>query len=115
MPRVKRGLHHSQRRHNILQKAKGFEGKRKTHIKLAKTAITKAGAYAYADRRKKKRTTRANWNVNVNAAARLNDISYSKLMGALKKKNIDLNRKVLAQIAANLPTVFTEIVKLAKS
>jgi len=115
MPRVKRGLHHSKRRRNILQKAKGFEGKRRGHLKLAKTAVTKAGSYAYADRRKKKRTMRANWNVNVNAAARLNNTTYSKLIGALKKKNIELDRKVLSQMAANLPNVFAEIVKFANS
>lgn len=114
MPRVKRGLHHSKRRRNILKKAKGFEGKRKSHIKLAKIAVTKAGAYAYADRRKKKRINRGLWQVNINAGARINGLSYSKFMGALKAKQIKLDRKILAQIAASYPQVFAKIVETAK-
>ncbi len=114
MPRVKRGLQHNKRRANILKKAKGFEGKRKSHIKLAKTAVTKAGAYAYADRRKKKRTMRGNWQVNINAAVREHGLSYSKFMAGLKAKNIDLNRKVLAEMASKYPQIFAELVKALK-
>lgn len=114
MPRVKRGLHHSKRRRNILKKVKGFEGGRKSLLKLAKVAATKAGAYAYADRRKKKRTMRGNWQVNINAAAREHGLSYSKFMGALKRKNIALDRKVLAQAATNHPQIFAQIVAAVK-
>lgn len=114
MPRVKRGVGHSHRRKNLLKKAKGFEGKRKSHIKLAQTAVTKAGAYAYADRRKKKRTMRGLWQVNINAAVRAEGMSYSRFMDALKKKDISLNRKVLAELAHQNPEIFTAIVKAVK-
>lgn len=114
MPRVKRGLHHSKRRRNILKKVKGFEGGRKSLLKLAKVAATKAGAYAYADRRKKKRTMRGLWQVNINAAAREHGLSYSKFMGALKNKNIALDRKILAQVAADHPLIFAQIVAAIK-
>lgn len=114
MPRVKRGLHHSKRRRNILKKVKGFEGGRKSLIKLAKIAATKAGAYAYADRRKKKRTMRGLWQVNINAAVREHGLSYSRFMDALKKKNINLNRKILADIASDHPAIFSKIVETVK-
>lgn len=114
MPRVKRGLHHSKRRRNILKKAKGFEGKRKSHIKMAKTAVTKAGAYAYADRRKKKRTMRGLWQVNINAAVRPQGLSYSRFMAALKAKDIKLDRKILAGLAAQQPEIFAKIVATVK-
>lgn len=114
MPRVKRGLHHLKRRKNILKHTKGFEGGRKSLLKLAKTARTKAGAYAYKDRKIKKRLNRGNWNVNVNSGARLNGTTFSKLMGGLKAKKIALNRKVLAQIAAEYPEVFKKLVEAVK-
>ena len=114
MSRVKRGVHHSKRRRGILEKVKGFEGGRKSLMKLAKTAATKAGGYAYRDRRVKKRTTRALWQVNINAAVRAFDTSYSVFMGQLKKANILLNRKMLATIADERPEVFKAIIKAAK-
>lgn len=86
---------------------------RKSKITLAKTAATKAGANAYRDRKLKKRDNRALMQVRINAGARLNGMSYSKLMGGLKKKGIALDRKVLSELAAKHPTVFAELVKLA--
>ena len=114
MPRIKRGLHHSTRRRNILKKVKGFERGRKSLLKLAKTAATKAGAHAYRDRRLKKRTNRAVWQVRVNAAVRPLDFSYSQFMGALKKAGIGLNRKVLSEVAALYPEVFKALVVAIK-
>lgn len=114
MPRVKRGLHHSKRRRGILKKVKGFQGGRKKLIKLAKTAATKAGSYAYKDRRVKKRTARALWNTKINAALEPMGLSYSKFIGKLKAKNIALDRKVLSTIAAQYPEVFKAIVNSVK-
>jgi large subunit ribosomal protein L20 len=114
MARVKRGVMHVKRRRGIMQKAKGFEAGRKNLIKLAKVAITKAGAYAYKDRKIKKRLNRANWQVRINAALQPLGFSYSKFMGALKKEKIDLNRKMLAEIAAEYPEVFKKIVETSK-
>ncbi len=114
MPRVKRGVGHVKKRRNLHKRVKGFEGGRKNLIKVAKTADTKAGAYAYADRRKKKRTMRGLWQVRINAAVRKFDLSYSKFMGGLKKKNIELDRKVLSEIAAKEPQVFAKIVEAVK-
>ena len=114
MPRVKRGVGHVKRRRSLHKRVKGFEGGRKNLIKVAKTADTKAGAYAYVDRRKKKRTMRGLWQVRINAAVRNFGLSYSQFMGGLKKKNIALDRKVLSEIAAQEPTVFAKIVEAVK-
>jgi len=111
MPRVKRGTMHTKRRRNILAKAKGFKWGRKNLIKIAKTAVTKAGAHAYRDRRVKKRNARALWQIKINAAARANGTIYSKLMYGLSKNKIELDRKVLADIAEHHPEVFSKIVK----
>jgi large subunit ribosomal protein L20 len=111
MPRVKRGTTHTKRRRNILVKAKGFKWGRKKLIKIAKTAVTKAGAHAYRDRRVKKRTARALWQIKINAGARANGTIYSKLIDALTKGKIELDRKVLADIAEHNPEIFTKIVK----
>jgi large subunit ribosomal protein L20 len=111
MPRVKRGTQHTKRRRNILKKAKGFKWGRKSKIKLAKTAITKAGAHAYRDRRVKKRVSRALWQIKINAAARENNTTYSKLSGALKEAKVDIDRKILADMAEKNPAIFSEIVK----
>jgi len=113
MPRVKRGTTHVKNRRNILQKAKGFKWGRKKLIKIAKTAVTKAGSHAYRDRRVKKRTARALWQVKINAAARENKTSYSRLLGTLSKQKIEIDRKVLADIAEHEPKVFAKIVKQA--
>lgn len=113
MPRVKRGTHHAKRRRNILRKTKGFKWGRKSKIKLAKTAATKAGAHAYRDRRVKKRTARALWQAQINAGARLNNASYSRFADGLKKNNIEIDRKILADLAQNHPNIFAAIVKEA--
>ena len=114
MPRVKRGVIHAKNRKNILKEAKGFKWGRKKLIKLAKTATTKAGAYAFRDRRAKKRTTRALWQVQLNAAVREHGMSYSKFIGGLKKAKIELDRKVLAELARKEPKVFAKIVEKVK-
>ncbi len=113
MPRVKRGTHRTKRRSNILARTKGMMWGRKSKITLAKTAAKKAGANAYRDRKLKKRDNRGLQQVRINAAARLNGTTYSKLISGLKKKQIVLDRKVLAEIASKHPEVFAEIVKAA--
>lgn len=115
MPRVKRGVMHSKRRKNLLKTTKGFQRGRKKLIKLATTAAMKAGANAYKDRKIKKRTTRALWQIQLNAAVREFDLSYSKFIGALKKANIELDRKVLAELAKKEPKTFAKIVEKAKA
>jgi len=110
MPRVKRGTMHSKRRRNVLKKTKGFKWGRKNLIKQAKTAVTKAGAHALRDRRVKKRTSRTLWQIKINAAARLNGTTYSKLINGLKKRNIEIDRKILADMAEKEPKVFAKIV-----
>lgn len=114
MPRVKRGTQHVKRRRNILKLAKGFKWGRKKLIKLAKTAITKAGAHRYRDRRLKKRSMRRLWNIRINAGVREHGLSYSKFIGALKKHNIELDRKVLSELAMDNPSIFEKIVETAK-
>ncbi|PIP60908.1 50S ribosomal protein L20 [Candidatus Uhrbacteria bacterium CG22_combo_CG10-13_8_21_14_all_47_17] len=111
MPRVKRGTQHVKRRKNILARTKGMMWGRKNRIKLAKTAATKAGAHAYVGRKLKKRFNRGIQQIRINAAARINGTTYSKLMGDLKKRGIDLDRKVLAEIAVKHPEVFAKLVK----
>jgi large subunit ribosomal protein L20 len=111
MPRVKRGTQHIKRRKNILARTKGMMWGRKSKLKLAKIAATKAGLQAYVGRKLKKRNNRALQQVRINAAARLNNTTFSKLMGDLKKRKIVLDRKVLAELAADYPEVFKKIVK----
>lgn len=104
---------HAKRRKNILKRAKGFMWGRKNRIKLAKTAVVKAGTYAYRDRQKRKSEFRELWQVRLNAAVRPYGISYSRFIDALKKKNIDLDRKVLANLASDHPAIFKAVVKEA--
>ncbi|MEO5927240.1 MAG: 50S ribosomal protein L20 [Patescibacteria group bacterium] len=111
MARVKRGMHHIKRRKNILKRTKGMMWGRKSKITLAKVAMTKAGVNAYRDRKLKKRDNRALNQIRINAAVREMGMSYSKVIGALKAKKIELDRKVLAQLAATYPEVFAKIVK----
>lgn len=113
--RVKRGIIHRKHKRNILQHAKGFRWRRKSSIKLGKVAVTKKFWHAYKHRRTKKRDMRGLWQVRINAAAREQGVSYSKLIPLLKAKKIELDRKILAELAAEHPQVFTEIMKLAKS
>ncbi len=111
MPRVKRGLVRARKRARILKKTKGMMWGRKSKIKLAKTAATKAGAYAYRDRRTKKRDMRSLWLLRMNAGLRELGLSYSKFAGMLKKAKIGLDRKVLADLAANHPHIFKAVVE----
>ena len=101
-------------RKNLLKQVKGYRWGRKSKIKLARVAMLKAGVYAYRDRRTKKRLARQLWQVKINAASRDNGLSYSKLSGALKKAKIDLDRKILADLAENHPAVFAKIVEAVK-
>jgi len=111
MTRVKRGVTANKRRKKVLSQTKGFRFGRANKEREAKTALLHAGAYAFAHRRDKKNDMRALWNVKINAAAREDGISYSKLIGALKKKNIMIDRKILALIAETNPESFKRITK----
>ncbi len=111
MPRVKRGKTANKRRRNLLKEAKGFRWGRSTKYKEAKQALFKAWSYAYRDRRTKKREMRRLWNVKINAACRKNGTTYSKLIEAMKKKEIALDRKVLSQIAVSHPDIFSKVVE----
>jgi large subunit ribosomal protein L20 len=102
---------HSKRRRNILKTTKGFERGPKKLIKLAKTAAMKAGANAFRDRRAKKRTARALWLVQLNAAVREHGLTYSKFINGLKTANIELDRKVLSDLARKEPKAFAKIVE----
>ncbi|PKM91631.1 50S ribosomal protein L20 [Candidatus Falkowbacteria bacterium HGW-Falkowbacteria-1] len=111
MPRVKRGVMHSKRRKKLLKQVKGYKWGRKNLIKLAQTAQTKAGAHAFMDRRKKKRTNRALWQIKINAFVREFGLSYSRFMDGLKKNNIEIDRKILADLAVNNKKVLSKIVE----
>jgi large subunit ribosomal protein L20 len=114
MPRVKRGKTALRRRKKFLKEAKGYYGARSKTYRKARETLLRAWAYAYRDRKTKKRTMRGLWIVRINAAARLADLSYSELMGGLKKAGIDLDRKVLADMAVHDPVGFRRIADLAK-
>jgi len=113
MPKANNAVASRARRKRILNKAKGFWGSRGNVLTVVKHAVDKAEQYAYRDRRVKKRNFRALWIMRINAAARQNGTSYSRLMDALHKKNIDINRKALAEIAVKDPAAFTHIVRTA--
>ena len=115
MARVKRGVQSKKRHKKILKQAKGYRGARSRTFKVAKQAVQRAGQYAYRDRRVKKRTFRSLWIIRINAAARENGLSYSKFIAGLKKANIDLDRKTLAEIAVNDKEAFSLIAEQAKS
>jgi large subunit ribosomal protein L20 len=114
MPRSVNSVASRQKRKKILKQAKGYFGRRKNVWTVAKNAVEKGLTYAYRDRKNKKRTFRALWITRINAGARLHGLSYSELMGKLKSNNIDLNRKVLADMAMNNPDAFAEIVNKVK-
>lgn len=114
MPRVKRGKSHVKRRKNLLAQTRGYRWRRKSSIKEAKTAIRKAGQHAFAARRTKKQVNRQLWQVKINAACRQNDISYSKFINSLKKAKIELDRKVLAELAVKNPVAFAKVVAQVK-
>jgi large subunit ribosomal protein L20 len=113
MPRVTRGFKARRRRNKILKLAKGYYGARSRLYRSATEAVDRALSYAYRDRRAKKRDFRRLWIVRINAAAKLVGTSYSRLMGGLKKANVDLDRKALANMAILDPQAFSEVARLA--
>ncbi len=114
MSRVKRGVMHSKRRRNLLKRTKGFKWGHKNLIKRAKVASLRAGVYAYRDRRTKKRDFRKLWTMQINAAVRAHGLSYSKFIDKLKKANVELDRKVLSQLAREYPKVFDAVMEKVK-
>ena len=114
MARVKRGVVAKARHKKILRQAKGYYGARSRTYKVAKQAVIKAGQYAYRDRRQRKRQFRALWIARINAAARLHGLSYSRLVNGLKRADIQVDRKVLADIAVQDPQAFGAIAKAAR-
>jgi len=115
MTRVKRGKTAHKKREKILKYTKGFSWGRKSKERAAKEALLHAWSNAFRGRKEKKRTYRQLWNVKINAAARTNGISYSKLINILKKNNIEIDRKILADLAQNEPKVFAKILETASS
>ena len=113
MARVTRGFKARRRRNKVLKLAKGFRGGRHRLYKTATEAVDRALSYAYRDRRNKKRDFRRLWITRISAAAKQNGTSYSKLMGGLKKANVELDRKVLSNMAILDPNAFSQVVKLA--
>jgi large subunit ribosomal protein L20 len=114
MPRVKRGVQARARHKKVLDKAKGYYGARSRVYRVATQAVTKAGQYAYRDRKVKKRTFRSLWIVRINAAARECGMSYSRLVDGLNKANVDIDRKVLADLAVHDMVAFGQIADKAK-
>ena len=114
MARVKRGVTAKARHKKVLSKAKGYYGARSKLYKTAKQAVTKAGQYAYRDRRQRKRQFRSLWITRINAASRANGLNYSRLIAGLKKANVELDRRVLADIAVHDKAAFAAIVEKAK-
>lgn len=115
MPRVKRGVTAHARHKKILKLAKGYRGRRKNVYRVAKQAVMKAGQYAYRDRRQRKRQFRALWIARINAAARECGLSYSVFMNGLKKAGVELDRKVLADLAVFDKLAFQKITEQAKA
>ena len=114
MTRVKGGTIHRARRSKVLDQAKGYFGSKHRLYKTAHEQVMHSGKYAFRDRRQKKRDFRKLWITRINAACRMNDISYSKFMFGLKQANVNVNRKMLSELAINDPAAFTDLVKLAK-
>jgi large subunit ribosomal protein L20 len=115
MPRVKRGVTARARHKKVLSQAAGYRGRRNAVYRIAKEAVMKAGQYAYRDRRKKKSVFRALWIARINAAVREMGMSYSVFMNGLKKASIDIDRKVLADLAVHDKAAFTKIAEQAKA
>jgi large subunit ribosomal protein L20 len=115
MPRVKRGVTARARHKKVFKQTKGFRGRRKNVYRVAKQALMKAGQYAYRDRRNKKRTFRALWIARINAAVRSHGMTYSVFMNGLKKANIEIDRKVLADIAVMDKAAFAKIAGQVKA
>lgn len=115
MTRIKRGVMANKRRKKVLKKAKGYLNARSKKYKAAKEALMKAGTYAYRDRKAKKRTMRALWQIRINAKVREYGLSYSKFIHALKLTRVEIDRKVLSELAVDNPEVFAKIVEKAKT
>jgi len=115
MPRVSHAVATKKRKKKVLKQSKGYWGARSRLFRTAREAVDRAQAYAYRDRRQRKRDFRRLWIAKVNAAARLNGVSYSKLMGLLKKADVRLNRKMLAQLAVSDPVSLSAVVEAAQS
>jgi len=115
MARVKRGVTAKARHRKVLSKAKGYYGARRKVFRVAKQAVIKAGQYAYRDRRQRKRQFRALWIARINAAARANGLSYSRLINGLKRAEIEIDRKLLADIAVHDSEAFTALADAAKA
>lgn len=115
MPRVKRGVTAHARHKKVIDQAKGYQGRRKNVYRVAVQAVTKAGQYAYRDRRQKKRVFRSLWIARINAGARECGLSYSRMIDGLKKAAIEIDRKVLADIAMNDSAAFAVLAEKAKA
>ena len=114
MPRVKRGVTAKARHNKVISRAKGYRGARKNVFRVANQAVMKADQYAYRDRRQRKRQFRTLWSVRINAAARIHDLSYSRLIDGLGRANISLDRKVLADMAVHDQVAFAALAERAK-
>jgi large subunit ribosomal protein L20 len=115
MPRVKRSVHARKKRRKVLAQAKGYWGLKKSSYRYAKEQVDHSLTYAYRDRKAKKRTFRRLWIMRINAGARANGLSYNRLVAGMKKANIELDRKVLAELAVSDPQAFSAIAEQAKS
>ena len=115
MPRVKRSVHAHKKRRTILKRASGYYGAKSRSYRAAKEQVQHSLQYQYRDRRNKKREIRRLWITRINAAARLNGMSYSTFINGLKKQNIEVNRKMLADLAVNDPAAFAKLVEIAKA
>ena len=115
MPRANSSVPRHRRHRKVVKQAKGYYGARSRNFKAAKDAVEKAGLYAYRDRRQKKRRFRRLWIIRINAAARQNGLSYSQFIAKLKAKEVDLDRKVLSDLAINEPEAFKELVNSLNS
>ena len=115
MPRVKRGVTSRRRRKGILKQAKGYYGGRSRLFRTAREAVEKGFKYAYRDRKQRKREFRALWIARINAAARQHDLSYSRMVHGLRLAGVEVDRKILAELAVEDPKAFGELAELAKS
>ena len=115
MASVKGSMMTSKRRKQVLKLAKGYFGAKSTHFKMAKQAVMKSGNYAYVGRKQRKRDFRSLWITRISAACRINGMNYSTFMNGLKKAGVELNRKMLSEIAINDPAAFTSLVEKAKA
>lgn len=115
MPRIKRGVTAHAKHKAVISQAKGYSGRRKNIFRVAKQAVTKAGQYAYRDRRQRKRQFRALWIIRINAAAREHGLSYSRFIDGLNKSEIEIDRKVLADLAVTDKIAFAQLANQAKS